>query len=491
MPIEIVPNSAIQDRALIGGRWVAALSGAVIDVRDPATDRLVASVPRGGSADACAAVDAASGALPAWRALSGSERAKYLRRLYELMIRDQERLGRLMTLEQGKPIAEAKGEIAYAAGFIEWSAEEAKRIYGETVQAFVPQKRILVLRQPIGVVAAITPWNFPAAMITRKLGPALAAGCTIVVKPASQTPLTAIAIGELTTEAGIPAGVVNILPGNSAEIADTWLSDSRVRAISFTGSTDVGRELMRKAATHITRISLELGGHAPFLVFDDADIDAAVAGVIDSKFRNAGQTCVCANRVYVQANIYDRFAVQLTDAVEALKVGPGMEPDVRIGPLVDDRALAKVEEHIADALSKGAVLRTGGRRVPQGQGFANRFYAPTVIEHVTPAMKVTYEETFGPVAPLIRFQSEEEAIRLANDTPFGLAAYFYTRDASRLMRVAEALEYGIVGANDGLPSTPQAPFGGMKESGIGREGGKWGLDEYLEVKYISWGLHTG
>jgi succinate-semialdehyde dehydrogenase/glutarate-semialdehyde dehydrogenase len=295
----------------------------------------------------------------------------------------------------------------------------------------------------------------------------------------------------LTTEAGIPAGVVNILPGNSAEIADTWLSDSRVRAISFTGSTDVGRELMRKAATHITRISLELGGHAPFLVFDDADIDAAVAGVIDSKFRNAGQTCVCANRVYVQANIYDRFAVQLTDAVEALKVGPGMEPDVRIGPLVDDRALAKVEEHIADALSKGAVLRTGGRRVPQGQGFANRFYAPTVIEHVTPAMKVTYEETFGPVAPLIRFQSEEEAIRLANDTPFGLAAYFYTRDASRLMRVAEALEYGIVGANDGLPSTPQAPFGGMKESGIGREGGKWGLDEYLEVKYISWGLHTG
>jgi len=393
-----------------------------------------------------------------------------------------------MTQEQGKPLAEAKGEIAYAAGFIEWSAEEAKRIYGETVQAFVANKRILVLRQPIGVVAAITPWNFPAAMITRKVGPALAAGCTVVVKPASQTPLTAIAIGALAMEAGFPAGVVNILPGVATEIADAWLSDSRVRALSFTGSTEVGKELMTKAAQHVTRLSLELGGHAPFLVFDDADVDAAVAGAIDSKFRNAGQTCVCANRIYVQSGIYDRFAERLTKAVEALKVGPGTEPGVRIGALVDDRAMAKVEEHVANALSLGARIRTGGRRLPQGDGYADRFYAPTVLENVTPAMKVSFEETFGPVAPLIRFDTEEEAIRLANDTPFGLAAYFYTRDASRLVRVAEALEYGIVGANDGLPSTPQAPFGGMKESGIGREGGKWGVEEYLEVKYVSWGL---
>jgi succinate-semialdehyde dehydrogenase/glutarate-semialdehyde dehydrogenase len=483
-----VSKSRFQDRALVGGSWVSARSGLEIEVRDPSTDQLIAHVPAGGKDDAVAAVDAASQALPAWRALPGIERAKLLRRLYELMLRDQDRLGALMTSEQGKPLAEAKGEIAYAAGFIEWSAEEAKRIYGEVVQAFVPNKRILVLHQPVGVAVAITPWNFPAAMITRKLGPALAAGCTMIIKPASLTPLSAIAIGELAIEAGFPAGVVNVLPGNSVEIADAWLADERVRAISFTGSTEVGKQLMRKAATHVTRISLELGGHAPFLVFDDAQLDAAVAGAIDSKFRNAGQTCVCANRIYVQAGIYETFAAKLTAAAEALKVGPGMSPGVKIGPLVDDKALAKVEEHVADALAQGAHLRTGGRRVTQGKGYADRFYAPTVMEHATPTMKVSYEETFGPVAPLIRFTTEEEGVRLANDTPYGLAAYFYTRDASRLIRVAEALEYGIVGANDGLPSTPQAPFGGMKESGIGREGGKWGVEEYLETKYVSWGL---
>ncbi|TMG07901.1 MAG: NAD-dependent succinate-semialdehyde dehydrogenase [Chloroflexi bacterium] len=461
MSIKTAPQITIQDRALIGGRWVAARSGAEIQVTDPTTDRLIATVPRAGAADARDAVDAASQALPSWRVLPGSERSKLLRRLYELMMRDQDRLGRLMTEEQGKPLAEARGEIAYAAGFIEWSAEEAKRIYGETVQAFVANKRILVLRQPIGVAAAITPWNFPAAMITRKVGPALAAGCTVVVKPASQTPLTAIAIGALAMEAGFPAGVLNILPGIATEIAEAWLSDSRVRVLSFTGSTEVGKELMTKAAEHVTRISLELGGHAPFLVFDDADLEAAVAGAVDSKFRNAGQTCVCANRVYVQSGIYDRFAARLTESVEALKVGPGTEPGVKIGALVDDRAMAKVEDHVANALSLGAKIRTGGRRLPQGDGYADRFYAPTVIEDVTPDMKVSFEETFGPVAPLIRFDTEEEAIRL---------------------------DYGIVGANDGLPSTPQAPFGGMKESGIGREGGKWGVEEYLEVKYVSWGI---
>jgi succinate-semialdehyde dehydrogenase / glutarate-semialdehyde dehydrogenase len=488
MRMDIVSKDVSQDRALVGGKWVGARSGAEIEVRNPATDELLAMVPCGGNEDASGAVDSASDALPGWRALPGADRSKLLRRLYELMMRDQDRLGRLMTLEQGKPLAEAKGEVAYAAGFVEWSAEEAKRIYGETVQAFVPNKRILILHQPVGVVAAITPWNFPSAMITRKMGPALAAGCTIVIKPASKTPLSAIAIAELAIEAGIPSGVINVLPGQAAEIADAWLADARVRVISFTGSTEVGKELMRKAANHVTRVSLELGGHAPFLVFDDADLDAAVAGAMASKFRNAGQTCICANRIYVQDGIYDRFAAKLTAAVEALKVGPGLEQGVLIGPLVDDRAIAKVEEHVTDALGNGANIRTGGRRIPQGQGYADRFYAPTVIENVTPAMKISREETFGPVAPLTRFHTEQEAINLANDSPYGLAAYFYTRDASRLVRVAEALEYGVIGANDGLPSTPHAPLGGMKESGLGREGGKWGVEEFLETKYVSWGI---
>jgi succinate-semialdehyde dehydrogenase/glutarate-semialdehyde dehydrogenase len=474
------------NRALIGGEWVAARSRREIEVRNPSDDALITTVPEGEAADTTLAIDAAHTALPAWRALPGFERARLMRRLYELMMRDQDRLAEIITLEVGKPLAESRGEIAYAAGFIEWSAEEAKRVSGELIQAFVPDKRLLVLRQPIGVTAAITPWNLPSAMITRKLGPALAAGCTMIVKPASKTPLSALALGELSIEAGLPPGVVNVVPGKADAIAETLLSDARVRALSFTGSTEVGKRLMVLAAEHVTRLGLELGGHAPVLVFDDADLDLAVAGALASKYRNAGQTCICANRVYVQAGIHDRFIEALTVASEALTVGDGFTPDTHIGPLIDDRAVAKVEEHIADALAGGATVVTGGSRLAPPDGHADRFFAPTIITGVQPGMAIMVEETFGPVAPVVRFEHETEAIAMANDTPYGLAAYLYTRDASRLMRVAEGLEYGIVGANDGLPSTPQAPFGGIKESGLGREGGKWGLDEYLETKFVSW-----
>ena len=478
----------IQDKALIGGQWVSAVSGRTFEVRNPSTDELIAAGPAGGAADVALAIDAAEAALPAWRSLPGLERSKLLRRLYELMIRDSDHLARLMTLELGKPFAESRGEVVYAAGFIEWSAEEAKRIYGETVPAFVPDKRIMVIRQPIGVTAAITPWSFPAAMITRKMGPALAAGCTMIAKPASKTPLTALALGELIVEAGFPAGVVAIIPGKAREMSEALLSDGRVRALSFTGSTEVGKELMVLAAKHVTRLGLELGGHAPFLVFDDANIDLAVAGALGSKFRNAGQTCICANRIYVQSGIHDRFVEALAAKAAQLKVGDGFGEGVVIGPLVDDRAVVKVEEHVADAVANGARVAVGGHRLAPGDGHADRFYAPTVISGVAPGMRIMTEETFGPVAPVIRFDTEQEAIRMANDTPYGLAAYLYTRDASRLIRVAEALEYGIIGANAGLPSTPQVPYGGFKESGLGREGGKWGLEEYLETKYISWGI---
>jgi succinate-semialdehyde dehydrogenase/glutarate-semialdehyde dehydrogenase len=478
----------IQDKALIGDEWVSAVGGGTIEVRNPSTDALIASVPNGGAADVAKAIDAASAALPAWRALPGIERSKKLRKLYDLMIRDQDRLAALMTLELGKPFAEARGEVVYAAGFIEWSAEEAKRVYGETVQAFVPDKRLIVLRQAIGVTASITPWNFPAAMIARKMGPALAAGCTMIAKPASKTPLTALAMGELVLEAGIPAGVFNVIPGAAKEMAEALLSDGRVRALSFTGSTEVGKELMVLAAQHVTKLGLELGGHAPFLVFDDANIDLAVAGALGSKYRNAGQTCICANRIYVQSGIHDRFVEALAAKSASLKVGDGFEEGVNIGPLVDDRAVVKVEEHVADAVANGATIAVGGHRLSLGEGHADRFYAPTVLSGVKRGMKIMEEETFGPVAPVIRFDTETDAIRMANDTPYGLAAYLYTRDASRLIRVAEALEYGIVGANDGLPSTPQVPFGGWKESGLGREGGKWGLEEYLETKIVSWGI---
>jgi succinate-semialdehyde dehydrogenase / glutarate-semialdehyde dehydrogenase len=481
-------RTPIADRALIAGSWQSASDGAEIEVRNPSTNELIATVPRCGRPDVSRAIDAASAALPAWRSRPAHERANTLRRLFELMMQERDRLALLMTREQGKPLAEARGEIVYAAGFVEWSAEEAKRVQGETIPASSVAKRIQVLRQPVGVAAAITPWNFPAAMITRKLAPALAAGCTMIVKPASATPLSAFAIGELAVEAGIPSGVVNIVTGNGQVISDALLEDPRIRAISFTGSAEVGRELMQKAARNITKIELELGGHAPFIVFDDADLDTAVSGAIASKFRNAGQTCICANRIYVQSGIYDAFAIRLDAAVAALRVGDGLEAGVDIGPLIDDAAVEKVEEHLADAVAKGARIRVGGQRLSRPGVGSGRCFAPTVIEGITLDMRISNEETFGPVAPLIRFRTEAEAIALANSTEFGLAAYFYTRDASRVVRVSEALEYGIVGANDALPSTPQAPFGGMKGSGLGREGGRYGLDLFLETKYVSVGV---
>ena len=457
-------------------------------VTDPASDEVLAAVPDGGAKEAQDAATAAWNAWPDWRGRTGADRARLLQKLADLMLERQESLAQLLTAEQGKPLNEARGEIVYAASFIIWAAEEAKRIYGETVPASHPDKRILVLRQPVGVTAIITPWNFPAAMITRKLGPALAAGCTVVVKPAEQTPLSAYALGMLAKESGIPEGVINIVTGAPAAIADAWLTDDRVRKLSFTGSTEVGRVLMGKASRNLIRISLELGGHAPFIVFDDADVSAAVRGAIASKYRNAGQTCVCANRFYVQDGVYDQFAEQLTKAVRQMKVGRGTEEGVTIGPLIDDAAIAKVEAHVDDARSRGASVREGGHRVKPGHALADRFYAPTVIENFDHSMLLAKEETFGPVSPLKRFKHDDEAVELANDSEFGLAAYFYTRDASRLMRVAERLEYGIIGANDGAPSTPQAPFGGMKHSGFGREGGKYVMDEYLEMKYLSWGL---
>jgi succinate-semialdehyde dehydrogenase/glutarate-semialdehyde dehydrogenase len=392
-----------------------------------------------------------------------------------------------MTAEQGKPLAEARGEIAYAASFVEWAAGEAVRVYGETIPASKPGKRILVLRQPVGVAAIVTPWNFPAAMITRKLGPALAAGCTAVIKPAGQTPLSALALGELALEAGIPAGVVNIVTGDSRRIVDAWLDDMRVRKLSFTGSTEVGRTLMERASRHLLRLSLELGGHAPFLVFEDADVERAVEGAIASKFRNAGQTCICANRFYVHNRVYDEFVGRLATAIEGLRVGEGTREGVQVGPLIDDDAMAKVAEHVDDAKAHGGTVRVGGRHV-RLDGLADRFYAPTLLENMTGDMRLSREETFGPVAPVRRFHHDDEAIELANDSEYGLAAYFYSRDVGRVMRVAERLEYGIVGANDGAPSTAQAPFGGVKHSGFGREGGKYVMDEYAEIKYVSIGL---
>lgn len=463
-------------------------SAETMPVSDPATDEVLAAVPHSGAKEAQEAVTAAWDAWPEWRERTAGDRAALLRKFALLMLDRKEDLARLLTAEQGKPLAEARGEIAYAASFVDWASEEAKRVYGETIPSSHPDKRILVLRQPVGVAAIITPWNFPAAMITRKLGPALAAGCTVVVKPANQTPLSAFALGKLATEAGIPPGVINILAGDSRAIGDAWLADPRVRKLSFTGSTEVGRILMGKASQNLIRLSMELGGHAPFIVFDDADVSAAVRGAVASKYRNAGQTCVCANRFYVQAGVYEQFTAGLAEVVRHMKVGRGTEEGVTMGPLIDDNAMVKVEAHIEDARAKGATIREGGRRVTPGAGLADRFYAPTIIEGFDHSMLLAKEETFGPVSPLKVFKHEQEAVELANDSEFGLAAYFYTRDASRLMRVAERLEYGIVGANDGAPSTAQAPFGGVKHSGFGREGGKYVMEEYLETKYVSWGL---
>ena len=467
-----------KEQCYVNGTWIAAASGATIPVDDPATGEVIGVVPRCGRDETRAAIDAAAAAWPAWRARTAKERATILRTWSDLILANQEDLARLMTLEQGKPLAESRGEVAYGAAFLEWFGEEAKRAYGDTIPSHARDKRIVVIKEPIGVVGCITPWNFPIAMITRKVGPALAAGCTAVVKPASQTPFSALALAVLGERAGVPKGVLNIVTGSATEIGGELTSNGKVRKISFTGSTEVGRILMAQCAATIKKVSLELGGNAPFIVFDDADLDAAVDGAIASKYRNTGQTCVCANRLLVQSTVYDEFARRLTKAVNALVPGPGLQDGVTQGPLIDMAAVEKVEQHIRDAVSKGAQVIAGGERR------GGRFFAPTILTGVTTAMAVAREETFGPVAPLFKFDTEAEAIALANDTEFGLAAYFFGRDVGRVWRVAEALEYGIVGINTGLISTEVAPFGGMKESGIGREGSKYGLEEYLEVKYL-------
>ena len=462
----------------VDGGWIG--SSQDLSVRNPANGSVLGTVPKLGAEETRRAIDAAERAWPAWRAKTAKERAAILRKWFDLMMANQEDLAQILTAEQGKPLTESRGEIAYGASFIEWFAEEGKRAYGDVIPQHQADKRVLVIKQPIGVCALITPWNFPNAMITRKAGPALAAGCTVVIKPAGQTPYSALAMAELGERAGIPKGVLNVITGDSKAIGGELCANPKVRKLSFTGSTETGRVLMRQCADTIKKLSLELGGNAPFIVFDDADLDAAVEGALASKYRNAGQTCVCANRLYVQDGVYDAFAAKLTEKVKGFKVGAGTEPGVVIGPLIDENGVRKVEAHVADALGKGAKVVLGGKRHALG----GLFFQPTVLTGVTPDMQVSFEETFGPVAPLIRFESEEEVIRLANNTEFGLSGYFYSRDVGRIFRVAEAMETGIVGANVGIISTEIAPFGGVKQSGLGREGSKYGLEEYLEVKYI-------
>ncbi|WP_367394410.1 NADP-dependent succinate-semialdehyde dehydrogenase [Pseudomonas sp. X4] len=467
-----------RQQAYINGEWLDADNGQTIKVTNPATGEVIGSVPKMGTAETRRAIEAADKALPAWRALTAKERSAKLRRWFELMIENQDDLARLMTTEQGKPLAEAKGEIAYAASFIEWFAEEAKRVYGDTIPGHQPDKRLIVIKQPIGVTAAITPWNFPAAMITRKAGPALAAGCTMVLKPASQTPYSALALVELAHRAGIPAGVLSVVTGSAGEVGGELTGNSLVRKLSFTGSTEIGRQLMEECAKDIKKVSLELGGNAPFIVFDDADLDKAVEGAIISKYRNNGQTCVCANRIYVQDGVYDAFAQKLAAAVAKLKIGNGLEEGTTTGPLIDGKAVAKVQEHIEDAVGKGAKVLSGGKIIE------GNFFEPTILVDVPKTAAVAKEETFGPLAPLFRFKDEAEVIAMSNDTEFGLASYFYARDMSRVFRVAEALEYGMVGINTGLISNEVAPFGGIKASGLGREGSKYGIEDYLEIKYL-------
>lgn len=465
---------------LIGGEWVQAASGKRIAVTNPATGDVFGHVPSCGKAETARAIDAAEAAFPAWRKKTAAERSALLMTLANLIRENVEALGTLLTLEQGKPLAEAKGEVMGSAAYVQWFAEEAKRAYGDVIPSPWGDRRILVTKEPVGVVAAITPWNFPSSMIGRKLGAALAAGCTIVIKPASQTPFSALAWGILCEKAGIPAGVVNILTGSASEIGGELTANPKVRKISFTGSTEIGKLLMAQAAGTMKRISMELGGNAPFIVFDDADLDRAVAGAMLAKFRNAGQTCVCTNRFYVQAGIHDAFAEKFAEAVAAMKVGNGLESGVTVGPLIDDKAIEKVEEHLADATAKGGSILTGGKRHALG----GSFFEPTVVKGVTQSAKVATEETFGPIAPIFKFETEDEVVGWANATEYGLASYFYTRDLARAFRVSEALKYGMVGINEGLITTEVAPFGGVKESGMGKEGSKYGLDDYLDVKYV-------
>jgi len=478
--IRLKDPALFKERACIAGQWVAADSAQTIEVHNPANGTLLGTVPRMGAAESRRAIDAAHAAMGAWAKKTAAERARLMRKWFELMMANQEDLAVIMTAEQGKPLAESRGEIAYAASFIEWFAEEGKRLYGDIIPGHQADKRIMVLRQPIGVVAAITPWNFPAAMITRKAGPALGAGCSIVIKPAQQTPFSALAMAELALRAGIPAGVINVVTGDAVAIGGEFTGNDKVRKLSFTGSTGIGKLLMAQCAKTVKKVALELGGNAPFLVLDDADLDAAVTGALQSKYRNTGQTCVCANRFIVQSKVYGAFAERLTAAVRQLRVGNGLEGETDQGPLIDSKALAKVEEHVADAQAKGATVVIGGKRHALG----GTFYEPTVLTNVSPEMMLAREETFGPVAPLFRVDTDEQAIRLANDTEFGLAAYVYTRDLARSWRVTEALEYGIVGLNTGLISTEVAPFGGIKESGTGREGSKYGILEFTELKYV-------
>jgi succinate-semialdehyde dehydrogenase/glutarate-semialdehyde dehydrogenase len=483
MALQLKDPSLLQGKLLINGQWVDADSGETVDVTNPSTGEIVAKVAKGGQAETQRAIEAADAALPAWRGKSAKERAVLLRNLFNLMMENQDDLGAILTAEQGKPLAEAKGEIAYSASFLEWFAEEGKRLYGDVIPAPTPDKRMVVIKQGIGVVAAITPWNFPSAMLGRKLGPALAAGCTVVCKPANATPLSAYAIGVLAQRAGIPAGVINMITGRTSEIGDELTGNTIVKKVTFTGSTPVGKHLMAQCAQTVKRTSMELGGNAPFIVFDDADLDAAVAGAMMSKYRNAGQTCVCANRLLVQESVAEEFTAKLAAAVAEMKMGDGFAEGVTVGPLVDEKAARTVKTFIDDAVSKGATVAAGGN----DGGLGGCFVAPTILTNVTTDMKVFREEIFGPVAPIFTFKTDEEAVSMANDTEFGLASYFYSRDIGRVWRIAEQLDYGIVGINEGIISTEVAPFGGVKESGNGREGSKYGMDDYTEIKYLCMG----
>jgi len=482
--MQLKDPSLFRQQCYVGGTWRDADSGKTVDVTNPATSEILGTIPFMGEAETRSAISDAAEAMHAWKSLTARERSAILRRWNDLMLENADDLALIMTLEQGKPLAEAKGEILYAASFLEWFAEEARRVYGDVIPAHQADKRIMVIKQPIGVVGAITPWNFPSSMITRKAGPALAAGCSFVCKPATATPHSALALAELADRAGIPAGVFNVITGSAREIGTELTTSPIVQKITFTGSTEVGKKLLQQAATTVKKCSMELGGNAPFIVFDDADLDAAVEGAMASKFRNTGQTCVCTNRIYAQAPIYEAFVTKLTDAVNQLKVGPGTEEGTTQGPLIDHEAVSKVSEHVADALEHNARLLTGGK--PHALG--GNFYQPTVLADVTQDMLVAHEETFGPLAPVIQFDTDEEAISMANDTEFGLASYFYARDLTRVWKAAEGIEAGMVGINTGLISTAEAPFGGVKESGLGREGSKYGIEEFIEIKYLCVGL---
>ena len=470
-----------RDQCYINGEWIKANSNEIISVNNPASLEEIGTVPKCGKDEATLAIESAHQAFPEWKSKSAKERSIILRKWFDLINQNHEELAQIMTIEQGKPIKESRGEITYGASFIEWFAEEAKRVYGDTIPDPMTDRRIIVLKQPVGVVAAITPWNFPNAMITRKCAPALAAGCPVVIKPASQTPFSALALAALAEEAGFPKGTINVVTGKASEIGDELSSNPIVKKLSFTGSTEIGKLLLQKCATTVKKVSMELGGHAPFIVFDDADIDEAVIGAMQSKFRNTGQTCVCANRLYVQEKVHDEFCKKFVEAVSNLKVGEGLDEEVASGPMIDEHSLAKVEEHVEDAVQTGAKVAIGGARHDLGKNF----YQPTVLTDVSTKAKITFEETFGPVAPIYKFKDEKEVIELANNSPYGLASYFYSRDIGRIWRVSEGLEYGMVGVNTGITSKAEAPFGGIKESGLGREGSKYGMDDFLEIKYIN------